>query len=234
MKVSIVIQAYNEEKRIGESLGKIIEYCKDNLEGYEIIIVDDGSDDKTSEIISKYDNPNIEVLKNKTNMGKGYSVKQGLLKAKHPLVLFSDADLSTPISELKKFIACISHGYDIAIASRKVRIKQPIHRKIMSLTYPLLVKLIVLRGIKDTICGFKLFKTDTAKKLAELQTLNGFSFDAEILFIAKKLGCKIKEIPVVWTNDKNSRVNPIKDSIKVLVDLFRIRYNNITGKYTLT
>ena len=237
MEISVVIPAYNEEKRIGTSLKKVIGYLSSNFDKYEIIIVDDGSTDNINKIIAKHKGKNIKVLRNKKNRGKGYSVKRGILNAKYSLVLFSDSDLATPIEELGKFLGYIKH-YDIVIASRnlkesRIKVKQPVYRQLMGGFFPLLVNLIALRGFKDTQCGFKLFKTDIAKRIVQLQTFERFSFDVEILFIAKKLGCKIKEAPVAWIDQKGSKVNPIKDSIKMLIDLFKIRHNNLLGKYKI-
>ncbi|MBL7147206.1 MAG: glycosyltransferase family 2 protein [Nanoarchaeota archaeon] len=234
--MSIVIPAYNEEKRIESSLIKIIDYCKSNFEDYEIIVVDDCSKDKTNEIVTKYRDSNLKVFRNIINKGKGYSTKRGILEAKYSLVLFTDSDLATPIKELKKFVDYINHGHDIIIASRNlkesdIRVEQPFYRQLMGKTFPLLVNLIALRGFKDTQCGFKLFKTDIAKKIVRLQTFERFSFDVELLFIAKKLGYKIKEAPVVWIDKEGSKVSPIKDSTKMLIDLFKIQYNNFLGKY---
>ena len=199
-------------------------------------MVDDCSKDKTNEIVTKYRDSNLKVFRNIINKGKGYSTKRGILEAKYSLVLFTDSDLATPIKELKKFVDYINHGHDIIIASRNlkesdIRVEQPFYRQLMGKTFPLLVNLIALRGFKDTQCGFKLFKTDIAKKIVRLQTFERFSFDVELLFIAKKLGYKIKEAPVVWIDKEGSKVSPIKDSTKMLIDLFKIQYNNFLGKY---
>jgi len=237
MDISIVIPAYNEEKRIEPTLKSIITYLKDNFDRYEIIIVDDGSEDKTYEIISKYKSNNIKVLRNEINKGKGYSVKKGILNAKYPLILFTDSDLSTPIEEVKKFIDYINDGYDIVIASRnlknsKIKVRQPLYRQILGKTFPLLANIIVLKGFKDTQCGFKLFKTDVAKRIVKLQTFEQFSFDVEILVIAKKMGYKIKEAPVVWIDKEGTKVRTFKDGFTMLIDLFKIKYNNVLGKYS--
>jgi len=233
--ISIVIPAYNEEKRIGRSIKQIVKYLDKKKYSYEIIVVDDGSIDNTIDVVKKASNKNIRIIKNKKNMGKGYSVKTGILNAKYPLVLFSDSDLATPIEELDKFMEYIK-SYDIVIASRNlkesnIKVKQPFYRQLMGKTFPLLVNLIALGGFRDTQCGFKLFKTGAAKRIVSLQTFNRFSFDVEILFIAKKLGYKIKEAPVVWIDKEGSKVSPIKDSLKMLIDLFKIRLNNLLGKY---
>ena len=235
MEISVVIPAYNEEKRIEPTLKRAINYLRSHFDNYEIIVVDDCSTDNTNNIVSKYKKNNVKSLRNKKNKGKGYSVKHGIQNAKYSLVLFSDSDLATPIEELGKFMHHIKE-YDIVIASRNmkesnIKVKQPLCRQLMGKTFPLLVNLIALRGFKDTQCGFKLFKTDIAKKVVSLQTFERFSFDVEILFIAKKLGYKIKEVPVVWIDKEGSKVSPIKDSIKMLIDLFKIRYNSLLGKY---
>jgi dolichyl-phosphate beta-glucosyltransferase len=132
---------------------------------------------------------------------------------------------------MENLAACIRKGHDIAIASRECRKNQPIHRRMIGKAYSILVSLVVIGGIRDTICGFKMFTSYAAKEVAGLQTLDGLSFDAEILFIARKLGYTIREVPVEWVNKKGSRVKPMKDSFRVLVDLFRIRRNSLIGKY---
>ena len=204
-------------------------------ENYEIIVVDDCSKDSTKEIVLAHEDPNLRLLQNEVNKGKGYSVKKGILSAKYPNVLFSDSDLATPIEELEKMIPHLE-DYDIVIASRNmkesdIKIKQPKYRQLAGNIFPLLVNLIALRGFKDTQCGFKLFKTEKAKKIVNLQTFEEFSFDVEILYIAKKLGYNIKEEGVVWIDKEGSKVNFLKDSTKMLIDLFKIRMNNIKGKY---
>ena len=239
MNISIVIPAYNEERRIAPSLKYIISYLKKHFDKYEIIIVDDGSNDRTHEIISRYKNNNVKILRNELNKGKGYSVRRGILTAQYPLVLFSDSDLATPIEELGDFTRYINnHNYDIVIASRNlknsnIKNNQPLYRQVLGKIFPRIVNLVLLNGFKDTQCGFKLFKTDAAKKIAQLQTIERFSFDIEILFIAKKIGYRIKETPVVWMDKEGSTVNTFKDGFKMLIDLFRIQFNNFAGKYSM-
>jgi dolichyl-phosphate beta-glucosyltransferase len=233
--LSIVIPAYNEEKRIGGTLRQIVKHVTKKRYIYEIIVVDDGSTDATVNVVKKIANNKIKIIKNGANRGKGYSVKRGISCAKYPLVLFSDSDLATPIVELDKFMEFIKK-YDVVIASRNlkgsnIKVKQPVYRRAMGKTFPLLVNLIALSGFKDTQCGFKLFRTDKARKIVSLQTFDRFSFDVEILFIAKKLGYKIKEVPVAWIDKEGSTVSPIKDSVRMLVDLFKIRRNDLMGKY---
>ncbi|MBU4070194.1 MAG: glycosyltransferase family 2 protein [Nanoarchaeota archaeon] len=238
-KISIIMPAYNEEKKIRKTLDKLVSYFNKNKFVYEIIIVDDGSTDKTIEIIKEFEKLlKIRILINKMNKGKGYSVKKGILNAKYPLVLVTDADLATPIEELAKFLKIMKQGFDIIIASRglkesKLIVKQPFYRQIMGTTFPLLVRLLALSEFKDTQCGFKLFKTDVAKKIVNLQTIERFCFDVEILFIAKKIGCKIKETPVTWISKQDSKVRIIKDTLNMLADLFRIRLNDLSKKYEI-
>lgn len=235
MELSIVIPAYNEEKRIESTLKEIIMYCKENFTKYEILVVNDCSKDRTKNVVEKYKAQKVKLLHNGVNRGKGYSVRKGILAAKYPFVLFTDSDMSTPITDIKSFLPYLK-SYDIIIASRnlkgsKIKVSQPFYRKMMGKAFPFFVNLFVLRGFKDTQCGFKLFKIDAAKKIVALQTFERFSFDVEILFIAKKLGYRIKELPVTWVDKAGSKVSPIKDAVSMLTDLFKIRWNQIQGRY---
>ncbi|MFC1769300.1 dolichyl-phosphate beta-glucosyltransferase [Nanoarchaeota archaeon] len=234
MELSIVIPAYNEEKRLGGTLSTITEYAKKNFNDYEIIVVDDCSKDSTSLLASNFEK--VRVLRNEKNMGKGYSVKRGLLNAKFKYALFTDSDLATPIEEIEKFYEHMDKGYSIIIGSRniegsRVEIKQTKLRNMMGKVYPLLVKLLVINDFGETQCGFKLFITEDAKKIVEYQTLNRFSFDVELLFIAKKHGYKTKEVPVIWRDQKGSKLNPYTDSFDMLWELLKIKINSLLGKY---
>lgn len=231
--ISIVIPAYNEENRLGRTLEKIHSYCRKKRSDYEVIVVDDGSKDRTVKIAQKF--KNTKVLKNKGNKGKGYSVRHGVMNASKDLILFSDADLSTPIEMLDRLLP-YADKYDIVIGSRKakgsdIKVKQPFYRSFAGKLFPLIVNLFLVRDIKDTQCGFKLFKNKVAKKLFSMQRITRFSFDAEILYIAKKKKYSIKEVPVIWENDPNSKVNIIKDSFRMFKDLLRIRFYDLTGNY---
>lgn len=237
MKISIVIPAYNEEEKIGKTLEEILKYLKNRDYSYELIVIDDGSIDNTLSIVKGFirKNKNIRLLRNSKNKGKGYSVKKGIMSAKYPFILFSDSDLSTPILELDKMINEIK-SYDIVIASRNLKksdiaVRQPLFRTLPGKAFSLLVNLITLLGIKDTQCGFKLFKKSIAREVFPKQTINRWGFDVEILYIAKKLGYKIKEVPVTWVNSEASKLNVLKDPFFMFIELLKIRLNNFLGKY---
>lgn len=226
MKISIVIPAYNEEKRIGKSLETIISYMNDNHSDYEILVVDDGSSDKTNELVSGFDK--VTFFQQEKNMGKGAAVRRGMLEAKGDILVFSDADLSTPIYELKKVLSGIEEGYDIVIGSRAlqnelVKKHQPWYRETMGKTFNKIVQFLVFSGIKDTQCGFKGFKKHAAKNIFAKARIDGFAFDVEVLYLASKLGYKVKEVPVEWYNDERSTVHPIIDSIKMILEILKIR-----------
>jgi len=233
----VIIPAYNEEKRIEKTILSIASYLSqrgDYLKfgnDYEIIIIDDRSQDETQEIVEQLakENKKIKIILNEKRYGKGYSVKKGMLLAEGGYLLFSDADLSTPIEELDKLLFWLEKGYDGAIGSRSLKdsqiiVHQPFYREIMGKIFNKFVKFICLPDFIDTQCGFKLFKKEVAKKIFALSKINRFAFDVEILYLAKKNNYKIKEVPIRWINSPASRVHPVFDSFKMLVDLVRIRF----------
>lgn len=231
MELSVVIPAYNEEGRLEKSLSQLSDYLSGQYKEYEIIVVDDGSLDGTRSIVEKSAGriPNLKVISNSKNMGKGYSVKKGVLASSGDIILFSDADLSTPIDQVAKLERVIrEEGYDIAIGSRAagdsvILKRQNILREYMGKIFNMLVHLILMKGIRDTQCGFKLFKRDIALDIFSIQKIDGFSFDAEILYIAKKRGYRIKSVPIIWSNSPNSRVKLLFSSLDMFFDLIRIR-----------
>ncbi|MBI5797307.1 glycosyltransferase family 2 protein [Candidatus Woesearchaeota archaeon] len=236
MNISVVMPAYNEEKKIESSLEKLTAYLKGRYENYEILVINDGSKDKTSEIVEKFKENKVRLIENTKNMGKGASVKIGMINAKYDPILFTDADLATPIEELEKFHNALNEGTDIAIASRAleqshIAVSQPKYRQILGKTFPLLVKQLILNDFKDTQCGFKLFKKEAAMKIFPRQTLKRWAFDVEILFIAKELGYKIKELPVTWEDKGDSKLAPIRDSAKMFQEIVKIKRNALQGKY---
>jgi dolichyl-phosphate beta-glucosyltransferase len=231
MLISVVIPAYNEEARLAVTLQKIHSYLNKKNFAYEVIVVDDGSSDRTKEIAiasTLHQTGKLKILANINNRGKGFSVKKGILAARGDLILFSDADLSTPIEEIEKLFKALEAGYDIAIGSRsikgaEVKRHQPFYREYMGRFFNILVQLFVLRGIVDTQCGFKLFKANAARDIASNMKLEHFAFDVEMLYLALKKGYKVKEAPVVWVNFPESRVNPVRDSTRMFLDLLSIK-----------
>lgn len=235
MDISVIIPAFNEEKRIKKTLDAILFYLEQKKYSYEIIVVNDGSTDKTKDVVLEFSSKKIRILDNSSNRGKGYSIKQGFLAATKKWVLFTDADLSTPIEELETCFRYTDRAA-VIIGSRNLSmshivVKQPFLRSTFGKIFPFFVRLLLLPQIKDSQCGFKLFRNDAAKKIAAMQQINGFCFDVEILFIAKKYGFVIQEIPITWSNDKRSKIKIISDSLAMFTDLFRIHWNNFCGRY---
>jgi dolichyl-phosphate beta-glucosyltransferase len=236
----VVVPVFNEEKRLCRSLKTISKYLKQHDYDYEIIVVDDGSKDHSLSIAKYVRNSvdeNVCIVENKINRGKGYSVKNGFLHARGDYLLFLDADLSTPIDEIEKFLTQLDKGYDIAIGSRAlkgadVQVRQPWYREMMGRIFNILVRALVMSRFKDTQCGFKMFTREAALGICKRQTVERFSFDVEMLYIARKHGYKIIEIPVRWANEPDSRVHLIKDTTKMLIDLMRIRLGDLLGRYT--
>jgi dolichyl-phosphate beta-glucosyltransferase len=229
--ISIVVAAYNEEKRILPSLFAIRDYCNANTMDYEIIVVDDGSTDNTRRVTTekKSQIPQLNVIGYDTNMGKGYALRTGALSSKGDYVLLTDADLSTPIEELSKLMHLIHNNVcDIAIGSRALALsqilkKQPWWRQSMGKLFNRIVKALLIKDFDDTQCGFKLFTGESARKLFKEARVNRFAYDVEILALAKKYGYRIREVPIIWVNSPQSKVNPLTDSVQMFFDLLKIR-----------
>ena len=235
--LSIVIPAYNEEKRLPEALNRMLSYLKKRKLKNEIIIVADKSKDNTLGIVKNYSKKykNIRYMYNPKKQGKGYAIKKGVLASKGSLVLFTDADTSTPITELDNFMPQIK-GYDIVIGSREHKdsiVKNKlISRVILGNLGNILLRLLLIRKIKDTQCGFKLFKGNIARKLFSLSRIKGFGFDFEIIFLAQKNRYRIKEMPVNWTYCGGTKVT-WQSHFVTLKELFEIKLNQWLGKYRL-
>ena len=240
MLLSIVIPAYNEEKRIGASLQEIQSFLPKHFEQTEVIVVNDGSSDKTSQVVTSFVRESgthrLLLVELPQNSGKGAAVKAGVERATGDFILFMDADLSTPLTEISKVICPLEQGYDVVIGSRgqpdsNVVKHQPLYRETMGKIFNLLVRWLVIDGIRDTQCGFKAFRQSVAKEIFSRVQTTHFGFDVEVLLWAKKLGFSIKEVGVTWVNSPNSRVSPIKDSVKMLFGLFAIKQRiNASGK----
>lgn len=227
--LSLIIPAYNEEKRLEKSLNRIFEYFDQKDYSLEVIVVDDGSADNTADIAEQYKRSEINVIRQPKNAGKGAAVRAGMIKASGDVRVFSDADLSTPIYEIEKLFSLLNAGADVAIGSRAVdysmiKEHQPFYREFMGKTFNKIVQLLVIKGIKDTQCGFKGFTRKAAEAIFPKTRINGFGFDVEVLFLARKFGLTIREVSVEWYNDDRSTVNPITDSFNMLVEILRIRH----------
>ncbi len=231
-QLSVVVPAYNEEPRLGPSLVRIVDYCESAAADYEIIVVDDGSDDDTVAVAEAVagESPRVRVIELGRNRGKGAAVRAGMLAATGDRILFSDADLATPIEEVAGLDAELDHGYDIAIASRAVsgsdiRVRQHPMRELMGRAFNVFVRAIVLGGIKDTQCGFKLFTRAAAHDLFARATVDGFAFDVELLLLARGR-YRIAEVPVTWRHVEESKVSPGTDAALMFVDLIRLRWRH--------
>lgn len=235
--LSVIIPAYNEESRIGPTLKWMSGFLKDKFRDIEIVVVDDGSSDNTKSVVEGMaaELGDIRLISYPVNHGKGYAVRRGMLECRGELVLFSDADMSTPVEELEKLLPPLREGFDIAIGSRglrdsDVRLRQPWYRQSMGKTFNLMVRLLTVGGIRDTQCGFKLFKGEVARNLFRKAFVDGFAFDVEVLFLAVKTGYTIKEVPVRWFNSPGSKVRLFRDSFRMFAELLRIRaYHSFGG-----
>ena len=241
--VSILIPAYNEEKRICTTIEKVNNYFKSKNISYEIIVVDDGSKDNTLMVVKNFledSNPKINnnILHFDENRGKGFAIKKGMLSAKGEYVLFIDADCAAPIEEFDKFLNYFDGNNDILIGSRKTRnglnvVKAPLYRKFFGHGYAKFASIFLGLEITDTTCGFKCFRHTTIEPIFSRQRLHGWSFDAEILFLARKLGFTIKEIPINWEHEEmGSKVNVMRDIFKSGWELIKIRINDLRGFYS--
>lgn len=231
MLISIVIPAYNEEKRIGKTLQRIYDFYAGKGREYEVILVDDGSGDGTVRVAHEsrlWRESALKVVENKKNRGKGFSAREGMKAASGEYILFTDADLSAPIEEIEKLESAIHEGADIAIGSRSmpgsdIKIPQPVYRMIMGRVFNKLVRILLIDGFNDTQCGFKLLRSKCVKDILPDLRVDGFSFDVEILYLARKKGYSIKEIPVVWSDFRGSTVHPIWSSARMFFELLYIK-----------
>jgi dolichyl-phosphate beta-glucosyltransferase len=238
---SIILPAYNESARIVATLDTILAHATQHNWNVEIIVVNDGSSDNTAEIVCEYARKHkvLRLLENPGNRGKGYSVRNGMLQAKGDILLFSDADLSSPIEEADKLFAAIAKGADIAIGSRwvdphlQIR-RQPLYRRIFGRIFNLALRISLGLRFKDTQCGFKAFTQRSARAIFPLQKIERWGFDPELLYLAKKFGFTISEVPVAWSHREGTRIHPLRDGIRMLGELLKIRWYALTGNYAAT
>lgn len=236
--VSVVIPAFNEERRIGATLDRVVAYLEASAADFEVVVVDDGSGDRTSAVVSEHAarDARVRLVALGANRGKGEAVKRGVLAARGEWVFFSDADLSTPIEEAEKLLAKALEGFPVAIGSRTIRgasveVHQPWYRELMGKTFNAFVRVVVLGGFVDTQCGFKCFRGDAARAIFERTRIERFAFDVEALVVARCLGLAVAEVPIRWANEPHSRVAIFRDSTRMFLDLFRIRWFAVTGRY---
>lgn len=236
---SIVIPAYNEGARLLPTLDRVLGFIHQQGWSAEIVVVNDGSRDETAEIVRAYGqrHPAVRLIENPGNRGKGFSVRNGILHARGEAVLFTDADLSSPIEESVKLFGAIARGNDMAIGSRWLQsdlqtVRQPLYRQILGRAFNLALRIILGLNFKDTQCGFKAVTGRAGRDIFGRQRIRRWGFDPEILFLARKLGYKVEEVPVAWGHDHRSKINPITDGMSMLADLLRIRWNSLSGKYS--
>ncbi len=236
---SIVIPAYNESARILGALQAVTGCIRERGWSAEVIAVDDGSRDQTAAIVRAFavDAPEVRLLQNPSNRGKGYSVRHGILQALGEVVMFTDADLSAPIEEAERLFAAIAAGADIAIGSRwlertRQTIRQPLYRQFFGRCFNGVTRAVMGLPFADTQCGFKAFTRAAAQTIFQLQTIERWGFDPEILFIALKRGYRIVEVPVSWAHDERTRMSYLKDGVRMLQDIAIVRWNALLGRYS--
>jgi glycosyltransferase involved in cell wall biosynthesis len=235
---SIVIPAYNESERIALTLERVLTHVRERNWNAEILVVNDGSSDNTADIVRRFaaQHGNLALIENPGNRGKGYSVRNGMLHASGEVVLFSDADLSSPIEEADKLFAALAAGADVAIGSRWLRTelqtqRQPLHRQLLGRVFNLLLRVVLGLHYRDTQCGFKAFTRRATHLIFPLQHIERWGFDPEILFLAHKFGLKVQEEPVQWAHREGTRINPVRDGLRMFLEMLKIRWFSISGKY---
>jgi glycosyltransferase involved in cell wall biosynthesis len=256
LTLSVIVPAYNEERRLPATLDAILYYLREQPYHSEIIISDDGSEDRTLMLATEYanaqasrsDSVNVRVLRNE-HRGKAATVRSGVLQANGDFILFMDADLATPIEEWPKLFALLRAGVDVVIGSREglgaQRIGEPWYRHLMGRVFNAVVRSVALAGIQDTQCGFKAFTREAAHRIFNgvrlygdgARRVNGpavTAFDVEVLFLARKWGYRIGEVPVVWRYGEETKVDPLRDSLRNFTDVIRVRWNDLRGRYAVT
>jgi dolichyl-phosphate beta-glucosyltransferase len=235
---SIIIPAYNEGARLDATLNKVLRYVGQQKWDAEVIVVNDGSSDNTVAIVQTHmqKNSTLRLLENPGNRGKGYSVRNGMMNARGEVLLFSDADLSSPIEEAPKLLAAIAEGADVAIGSRWMQSelqtqRQPLYRQFFGRIFNLMLRLILGLQFKDTQCGFKVFTRRAAQAIFPQQKIERWGFDPEILYLAKNYGFKVVEVPVAWAHSTGTRISPLRDGTRMVIEMLKIRWNALAGKY---
>lgn len=232
--ISVVIPAYNEAERLGSTLERAVDYLSRRGLSYEVLVVDDGSRDRTIQVAEAFADRGVRVIRHERNRGKGAAIKTGLLASQGSEVLLSDADASTPIEELAKLERRLAEAPVVlgsrAVAGADIRQHQPFYREVMGKTFNLIIRIAGVRGLHDTQCGFKLLEGKAAREIGAALTIDGFAYDVELVFLARRLGYKVVEVGVVWVDSPDSRVDPIRSSLSMLRDVVRMRIRHSGGR----
>lgn len=233
--LSVVVPAYDEGGRLAPSLRRILDHLRAEYRDargldFEVLVVDDGSRDDTAEVARSFDVPEVVVLRHLVNRGKGAALRTGVLASQGDRVLLTDADLSTPITDLERLEPHLEDA-DLVLGSRAVRDaditeRQPLYRELMGKTFNLLIRLLGVRGVRDTQCGFKLLDGGAARDLFAALTIDRFAYDVELVWLARRRGLRIEEVGVTWANSADSRVSPVRDSLSMLLDVLRFRFRH--------
>ena len=229
--LSVVIPAFNEEQRISDTLSQVVEYLTAQSYGWEVVVADDGSRDHTAQLVDQVtmDRPNVRILR-LPHRGKGWAVKNGMLAAQGEYRLLCDADLSVPIAQVERLLPPLGPGSDVVLGSREApgaaRFGEPVRRHLMGRVFNLLVSRLAVPGLADTQCGFKCFRGEAAQDLFRRQTMDGFAFDVELLYLARKRGLTFAEVGVDWYYRSQSKVRPVRDSLAMTLDLLKIRWRH--------
>jgi glycosyltransferase involved in cell wall biosynthesis len=240
-KYSIVIPAYNESVRLPATLESVVNCIRTHGWAAEVLVVNDGSSDATADVVRSFmrSAPEVRLMENRCNRGKGYSVRAGMLESRGDVALFTDSDLSAPIEEAESLFAAIEQGADIAIGSRWLESgrqtqRQPLYRQFFGRCFNAVTRMVMRLPFSDTQCGLKAFTREAAQVVFSMQTIERWGFDPEILFIALKRGFRVVEVPVSWAHDERTRMSYLRDGLKMLEEITIIRWNAIRGRYSKT
>jgi dolichyl-phosphate beta-glucosyltransferase len=232
--ISVVIPAYNEAARLGSTLERAVEYLSSRGLSYELLVVDDGSRDRTVEVAEAFAERGVRVIRHERNRGKGAAIRTGVLASRGAEVLLSDADASTPIEELEKLERWLPEAPVVlgsrAVAGADVRRHQPFYRELMGKTFNRIIRLLGVRGLNDTQCGFKLLVGEVAREIGTELTIDGFAYDVELVWLARRRGHRVVEVGVIWVDSPDSRVDPIRSSLAMLRDVVRMRLRHSGGR----